>query len=397
VIEVWADEISTPLIKGGLLRLRPGRLLIGPNGIIQKIEKISTAKLRTHSRKIIREKVIIPGLIDSHTHLVFAGNRADEWGARLKGVSYQQIAKKGGGILKTLQATRAATTEELKTSAEKRLRECIRNGITTIEIKSGYGLDLKSELKILRVIQSLKKTKSLPRLMSTFMGAHAVPKDFSSSSKFIDYLIETVLPQVEGLADFQDVFCEKGYFSEKDSIRILLAGKKRGLKPKVHAHEFGRTGGVKVASLVKAISADHLMVLNEKDIRLLKTSKVIPILLPGTSFFLGAKKFAPARKLWDAGLKVAIASDFNPGTNPTMNLPLCGTLAAIHQGLSLEEILIAQTLHAAWALDLRDRGSLEKGMRADFIGLDAECFEEIYYSYGNSKVVSAYLDGKKIH
>ncbi|MBN8554571.1 MAG: imidazolonepropionase [Deltaproteobacteria bacterium] len=369
--------------------------MISPGGRIKKIEKISASQLRFYSKKIKREKTIIPGLIDAHTHLVFAGNRADEWTQRLRGVSYQEIAKKGGGILKTLKATRAASLSDLDKSAKKRLRECLSWGVTTVEIKSGYGLNLESELKVLEVIQTLKK-QNLSRIVSTFMGAHAVPKEFSTESLYVDYLIQKVLPKVKGLADFQDVFCEKGYFSEKESIRLLVAGKKMGLWPKVHAHEFARSGGVRVAAVTKAASADHLMEVNDADIRQLKSAKVIPVVLPGTSFFLGAKKFAPLRKFWDAGLKPAIASDFNPGTNPTLNLPLCGTFAAIHQGMQPDEILTAQTLNAALALRCFDRGSLEVGKQADFIGLNSESFEEIYYSYGMSQVVSAYIGGKKV-
>ncbi|MDB5036572.1 MAG: imidazolonepropionase, partial [Bacteriovoracaceae bacterium] len=233
-------------------------------------------------------------------------------------------------------------------------------------------------------------------LVSTFMGAHARPKEFNSNADYLLYLEKKILPQVEGLASFQDIFCEKGYFTEAETVSLLKAGKKFGLLPKVHAHEFGRTGGVRAAVKVNAISADHLMSLDESDIQLLAQSKVIPVLLPGSSFFLGAKSFAPARRMWDAGLKVAIASDFNPGTNPSQNFPLFGTMAAIFQGLSLEEVLCAQTLHGALALNLHDRGTLEPGMRADFIAWDYEHFEEIYYSYGSSRVISVYLGGKKV-
>ena len=395
MIEFWADEISTPQIRGGLLRLRPGRLLISPGGKIKRVEKISNSQLRFHSKKIKREKTIIPGLVDAHTHLIFAGNRADEWTKRLRGVSYQDISREGGGILKTLRSTRQAKLQDLEKTAKKRLQECLSWGVTTVEIKSGYGLSLESEFKILKLIQSLKKRSKL-RIVSTFMGAHAIPNEFSSEKTYVDYLISKVLPKVRGLADFQDVFCEKGYFSEKESIRLLMAGKKIGLWPKVHAHEFARSGGVRVAAITRAASADHLMEVNDADIRQLKSAKVTPVVLPGTSFFLGAKKFAPLRKFWDAGLKPAIASDYNPGTNPTLNLPLCGTFAAIHQNLLPEEILTSQTLHAAYALRRFELGSLEPGKQADFVGLDCEGFEEIYYSYGMSQVVSVYIGGKKV-
>ncbi len=394
-MDFLADEIASPSRRGSFFRFRPGCVRISPAGKILSVESFSRSRLRYHSKKIKRMKSVIPGLIDAHTHLVFAGNRAKEWGLRLQGISYQEIARRGGGIQETVRATRMAPEDTLVRLSMKRLKTFLSFGVTTLETKSGYGLDLASELKILSVISKLKRLSPV-QIFSTFMGAHACPKNFESNSEYISYLIRKVLPRVSKLANFQDVFCEKGYFSEEESIRLLNAGKKWGLKPKVHAHEFGRTGGVEAACRVRAVSADHLMILNHRDIQKLKSHRVIPVILPGTSFFLGARYFAPARKLWDAGLSVAIASDFNPGTNPTLNLPLCGTLAAVHQGLNLEEVLTAQTYHAALALGLKDRGCLEAGMRADFVELDAESFEEMYYSYGTSRLGSVYICGKKV-
>jgi imidazolonepropionase len=393
-LEIWADEIASPRSKGGFLRYSPGRMLVS-SGKIQTVEKLSASKLKSASKKkILRARSIIPGFVDSHTHLVFGGNRTKEWAMRLKGVSYQEIYKKGGGIKSTVRETRSATEAQLLKKAQKDLKAQLKYGVTTIEMKSGYGLDFDSELKVLKVIQKLKK-KSPQTVLSTFLGAHALPNEFSNTPDYIDYLIKNVLPKVKGKADFQDVFCEKGYFTEADSVKILNAGKKWGLRPKVHANEFGRTGGVSAACKVKAVSADHLMVLNTADMKALKKAGVVATILPGTAVFLGAKSFAPARKMWDAGLKVAIASDYNPGTNPGMNFPLCGTFAAIHQGLQLEEVLTAQTLNGALALGLKDRGCLEKGKRADFLCLDAGSFEEIYYHYGHNHIKSVYIAGKK--
>lgn len=374
--------------------MRPGFLKINSAGRILEVGRLSESKLKIRSKDILREKVIIPGLVDAHTHLVFAGDRSAEWGQRLQGTTYQEIAKRGGGILRTLHATRAATEAQLFELAKSRLKIFLSHGVTTLEAKSGYGLSLSSEIKILKVIQRLKR-QSAQRIFSTFMGAHAVPNGFKSST-YIDYLISDLLPIAAKLADFQDVFCEDGYFNEKESIRLLQAGRKLGLIPRVHAHEFGRSGGVRVATKVKALSADHLMAMNEGDMKALKKAKVTPVLLPGTSFFLGAKRFAPAKKMWAMGLKPAIATDFNPGTNPTMNMPLCGTLAAIHYGLSLDQVLTAQTLHGAYSLGRSDFGSLEKGQWADFVSLDAKHFEELYYSYGNSLVKSVVICGKKV-
>lgn len=392
--EIIADEVASAHPNGRFFRFRPGRIKVS-NGRIQSVESFSRSKLSSLSRKSLREKVIIPGFVDSHTHLVFAGDRAEDWNRRLKGETYQQIAQSGGGIKKTVRETRTASAALLLKTARERLRSALSMGTTTIEIKSGYGLSLESEFKVLDVIARLKKESGVS-IFSTFMGAHAIPAEFSTEKSYIDFLIDRVLPEIKGRADFQDVFCEKAYFSAKESIRLLNAGKKFGLKPKVHAHEFGRTGGVQVAAKVKALSADHLMEVSDSDLKLLKKSGVVPVILPGTSFFLGGKKFAPALKMWRAKLPVAIASDFNPGTNPSFNMPLCGTICAIHQGLNLEQILTAQTLHGAYALGLRDRGAIIKGMRADFVGIDASSFEEIYYSYGGSRVSSVYLAGKKV-
>lgn len=396
ITEVWADEIITPDRRHGVKRFNPARLLISSSGRVRAIEKISRAKLKTHSKKILRARSVIPGLIDAHTHLVFSGNRAGEWGERLRGVSYQSIAMRGGGILKTLSQTREASSQELSKLALIRLKNFLSHGVTSLEIKSGYGLSVESELKILQVIRQLK-ARVPQRIFSTFMGAHAVPKEFKNSKVYTDYLIEKVLPRVRGLADFQDVFCEEGYFSKSDSLRLLKAGLRYGLAPKVHAHEFARSGGVDVAAKVRAVSADHLMQMSDVDIAKLKRSNVVPVLLPGTSFFLGAQKFADGKKFFDRNLEPAIASDFNPGTNPSMNLPLCGTMAAIFYGLSLEQVLRGQTVNAARALGCREMGVLAPGYWADFVCLEADHFEEIYYSYGNSLVASVYIAGQQVY
>ncbi len=314
---------------------------------------------------------------------------------RLEGMSYQEIAHRGGGIQSTVQATRKSPPKELFLLAQERIQKAITFGLTSIEVKSGYGLDLENELKILRLIKKLKEVSKI-QIFSSFLGAHALSRKFKTSDQYVDWIIENVLPSLNGLADFQDVFVERNYFGVNESIRLLKAGERFGLKPKVHAHEFGRTGGVKVASSVGAISADHLQYMSAGDIGVLKRKGIIPVVLPGTSFFLGAKKFAPARKMLDRGLRVAIASDFNPGTNPSFNPALMGTLAAVHYGLTLREVLTAQTYHAALALDLRDRGVLAPGFKADFVCLSVPHFEMMYYYYGQSFVESVFIDGKKI-
>lgn len=392
--EYLIDELATPRSRRGFLR-QSSCLLRVRGGKIEDISSISRLSSSRRSRKVKRLRTVIPGLIDAHTHTLFAGDRAEEWNQRLQGVSYQEIARRGGGIKRTVTETRHASLRELLQLGQGRLRAMLAFGVTTVEMKSGYGLEMETELKLLDCVERLRKL-SPQTLLSTFMGAHAVPSSFESEEAYVSYLISEVLPKVKGKADFQDIFCERGYFSEAQSIRLLNAGKKYGLKPRIHAHEFARSGGVRVAAQVRALSADHLMVMNVEDMRLLKRAHVVPVVLPGTSFFLGAKAFAPALKMWDAGLPVAIASDFNPGTNPTLNLPLCGTFAAIHQGLSLEQVLTAQTYHAAKALGLKDRGCLEPGMRADFVELDAPHFETLYYSYGTSSVSSVWISGHEV-
>lgn len=393
--EIYADEIVTPTGRSKLKRYRPGKLVYSSKtGKILEVGSVKKSQLPSRSRRRVR--CLIPGLVDPHTHLVYGGVRADEWGERLRGTDYLEIARRGGGILSTVRSTRKTSEEELVKRGRDRLQQFLSFGVTTLEIKSGYGLDFKTELKTLRAIKKLQK-KSQQELIPTFLGAHAFSKEYEDRSQYVDHIIESMLPKLKGLAEFQDVFCEKGNFAPKDSIRLLEAGKVWGLKPKVHAHEFGRTGGVEVAYRVGAISADHLHYMNQQDIERMKKANIIPVALPGTSFFLGAKKFAPSRKLIDSGLRLALATDFNPGTNPSMNLPLVGTFGAILEKMTLEEVLVAQTWHAALAVDRRDRGRLEPGFRADLVALEADSFEEMYYHYGTSLVSSVIVGGRKAY
>jgi imidazolonepropionase len=308
-------------------------------------------------------------------------------------MSYQDIAKAGGGIKSTMKATRLLSVSDLFAQAQERMRAALSFGVTTLEMKTGYGLSLESELKLLDVIARLKKAGP-QSVLTTLMAAHALPPEFESYGSYVDWIIESLLPRVAGRAQFQDVFCEKGYFSERDSVRLLEAGKKFGLRPKVHAHEFGRTGGVKAAIRSRAVSADHLMYLSRQDISDLKRASIVPVLLPGTTFFLREKQYAPARALIDAGLPVALGSDFNPGTCPTLNFPLIGSFAAVHMNMTLDEVLWSQTLGSAMALGLNDRGRLEKGMRADFVELDSAGFESLYYHFGSASISQVVIGGR---
>lgn len=395
-LEVWADLLVTPRVRGGVDRIRSAKILLSASGRVLKIERFRARSSSMLSKRIVRAKTVIPGLVDCHTHMIFGGDRSGEWARRLGGATYQEIAREGGGILKTIRETRNLDSAELFKIGSQRLKTFLSFGVTTLEIKTGYGLSLQSELQLLKSIERLR-LRNPQRIFSTFMGAHAVPPEFSNSKAYVQYLIREILPKVKGHAEFQDVFCETGYFSKEDSFLLLQAGKRFGLRPKIHAHEFGRSGGVEVACRVGAVSADHLMVTTDRDLLALKKARVVPVLLPGTSFFLGAKRLAQGRKFFDMGLQPAIATDFNPGTNPTMNLPLCGTFAATFYGLKPEEVLQAQTLNAAKALGQSDIGALAPGFWGDFLCLESSNFEEIYYSYGNPLVASVYIAGKKVY
>ena len=274
-----------------------------------------------------RDRMVFPAWCDSHTHIVYAGSREKEFVGRIKGLTYQQIASQGGGILNSAKLLHETPAEVLFEQASQRIREVMRQGTGAIEIKSGYGLNTEDELKMLRVIQWLRQTTPLT-IRATFMGAHAVPEEFKKNvSAYVDIVINEMIPQVaaEYLADYIDVFCEEGYFSRLDTERILMAGMKYGLRPKIHAHELGFSGGVQVGVKYNALSVDHLEYMGEEEISLLLNSETIPTILPGASFFLNMP-YAPARKLIDAGLPVALASDFNPGSSPSGNMNFIGSL-----------------------------------------------------------------------
>lgn len=395
--KLFCESLFSPLpgASRSLRELRFASLEWDAKGIIQRVKTYSQKDFDRASKSHPRYACVIPGLVDPHTHLIFSGHRAEEWGLRLKGADYEEIAKKGGGIRTTVKATRNSSIPELLKIGQSRAEKFLSFGVTTLEAKSGYGLSLESELNCLKALAQLKKKTPL-QIFSTFMGAHALAPEFETTKAYASFIQKEMLPKVRGLADFQDVFVERGYFRASESIELLKAGKAYGLKPKVHAHEFGRTGGVKVACEVGAVSADHLQYLSTRDMKDLKKAKVVPVVLSGTSFFLGGKKYAPARQMWDVGLPVALATDFNPGTNPSWNFPMVGSMAAIMQGLSLEEVLVAQTKHAALALGLRDRGVLAKSYRADFVALEAKRFEEMYYHYASPLVKAVFIGGKKV-
>ncbi len=340
-------------------------------------------------------KLVTPGLVDSHTHLVFGGWREHELALKRRGVPYLEILSQGGGILSTVKMTRAATEEELADKAEMVLKEMLALGVTTCEAKSGYGLDKETELKQLRVIRELGDRQAV-ELVPTYLGAHAVPTDYKENREAYLQLMEELLPQIaeEGLAEFCDVFCETGVFTPEESKRILLAAQRLGIRSKIHSDEIDAIGGTEVAGEICAVSAEHLIAINGSGIKALAKGGTVAVLLPATSFYLN-KAYAPARLLVEAGVPVALASDFNPGSCPGFNLQLVMNLGCWKSGLSPEEVLTAVTLNAAAACGRADRiGSVEVGKQADLVIWDAPNLEYVFYRFGENLANTVIKKGK---
>jgi imidazolonepropionase len=347
----------------------------------------------------VRGRVVMPGFVDSHTHLVFAGSREDEFEQRLRGASYQEIAARGGGINATVRRVRSASAQELTELARSRLHRLLGFGVTTVEVKSGYGLSLADELKCLEVIARLNAEGPL-ELVPTFLGAHAVPPEFQHDRDgYVRCLTEEMLPEVarRKLAEFCDVFCETGVFSLAESERILTRARDLGLKLKLHADELTPLGGAELAGRLGAVSADHLLCITEAGIDALAAAGTVATLLPGTAFFLGMKT-APARRLIERGVRVALASDCNPGTCPTENLPLIGTMACTQMKMLPAEVVTALTLHAAAALGRDDRiGSLEVGKQADLVVWDVKDYRQLFYHFGAHHAWRVFKKGCVVH
>jgi imidazolonepropionase len=344
-------------------------------------------------------KVVLPGLIDSHTHLLFAGWRAEEFEQRLEGRTYQEIAARGGGINATVRRVREASKEELKALARPRLDQMLRFGITTVEIKSGYGLSFADELKCLEAIADLN-AEGPWELVPTFLGAHAVPPEFRDDrGGYLRLLRDEMLPEVARcrLAEFCDVFCETGVFSLEESETILARARDLGLRLKLHADELTPLGGASLAARLRATSADHLLCIDDAGIDALAGSNTVATLLPGTAFFLGLP-YAPARRLIERGVTVALAGDCNPGTCPSENLPLLGTMACTQMKMLPAEVVNALTLNAAAALDRADRlGSLEVGKQADLLICDVPDYRHLFYHFGVNHVWRVIKRGKVVH
>jgi imidazolonepropionase len=329
-------------------------------------------------------KVVAPGFVDPHTHIVYAGSRENEFNMRLQGSSYMDIMNAGGGIHATTSATREADHEQLYSESKRRLDKFLLQGVTTIEAKSGYGLTLEHELKQLEVAKRLNETHVID-IVSTFMGAHAVPAEFKEEpDKFVDVVIKEMIPKVTqlGLAEFNDVFCEHGVFTPEQSKRILEAGLEYGLLPKIHADEIEPYGGAETAAEVGAVSADHLLKVSDEGMKMMAEKNVIGVLLPGTAFFLMAES-ANGRKMIDAGVPVALSTDCNPGSSPTVSLPLIMNLGCLKMGMTPAEVIAATTINAAHAIKRgHEVGSIEVGKKADLVILDVPNYMQLQYHYG---------------
>jgi imidazolonepropionase len=341
-------------------------------------------------------KVVLPGFVDAHTHLVFAGNRLDDFERRARGDTYEQIAKAGGGIWSTVEKTRAASEADLLVEAKKHADWFLRCGTTTVESKSGYGLTLEDELKILRVMRRLTLETPL-EIVPTFLGAHAVPRKMHPN-EYVDLVVNEMLPQVtsDRLAEFCDVFCERGYFDIEQSRRILSAAKKVGLNLRIHADQLTNSGAAKLAGELKATTADHLEKTDEQGIAALKSRSVQPVLLPGSVYALGSTCYPRAREMIEAGLAVVIATDFNPGSSPTSSMPMILSLACTQMKMSPAEAVSASTINPAYSLGRGDQiGSLEPGKLANFAIFDCEDYREMAYWFGVPLTHGVYVEGKK--
>jgi len=366
-------KAGTEKVSGKEMAAFPGienAWLLARNGRIADFGPMDRCPESTGEAIDLRGRFLLPAFVDSHTHIIYADTREGEFRDRIKGLSYEEIAARGGGILNSARKLRESSEAELLEGALQRVNEVMRLGTGALEIKSGYGLNVEAELKMLRVARKIGELLSIP-VKNTFLGAHAVPQEFRKDRKaYLKQVIDEMLPRVaeENLADYVDVFCEKNYFTADESRQLFEAARQYGLRPKVHVNQFNSIGGLQAALEYNALSVDHLEVLSDTDLEsLVKHPGTMPVALPGCSFFLGIP-YTPARKIIDAGLALAIASDYNPGSAPSGNISFLLSLACIRMKLLPEEALNAVTLNAAYALELQDElGSITRGKRAHFI------------------------------
>jgi imidazolonepropionase len=371
--------------------IRDGRIdIVGPSNEIER--KAGKAEVVDAGGR-----VVLPGFVDAHTHLVFAGNRLDDFERRARGETYEQIAKAGGGIWSTVEKTRAASEEDLFAQAKKHAQWFLRCGTTTVEAKSGYGLTVEDELKILRVIRRVDEETPL-ECVATFLGAHAIPRG-RSANEYVDLVVNEMLPRAaqDKLAEFCDVFCERGYFDIEQSRKILSAAKKLGLKLRGHVDQLTNSGGAKLMADLGATTADHLEKTDAQGIAALKATNVQPVLLPGSVYALGSTSYPRAREMIEAGLAAIIATDFNPGSSPTVSMPMVLSLACTQMKMSPAEGISASTINAAYSLNRGDKiGSLEPGKLANFSIFDCQDYRELAYWFGSSQTHSVYVRGRRV-
>jgi imidazolonepropionase len=384
------------LIEDGSIWMESG--VIQAVGTTKELEKLYADRMHEAEVFDATGHLVTPGLVDPHTHVVYGGSREREFEMRLEGATYMDIMNGGGGIHATTRMTREASEEELMKQTIRRLDSFLAHGVTTVEGKSGYGMNLETELKQLRVMKKLQEEHPID-LVPTFMGAHAVPKDYKGrEDEFVDHLINDMLPIVseEKLAEFNDVFCEKGVFTPEQSERILKAGKKYGLIPKIHADEIEPYGGAELAAKIGAISAEHLLKASEEGIQAMAKSGTIACLLPATALYL-REDAAPGRRMVDEGVAVAISTDCNPGSSPTTSMPLVMNLACISMRLTPAEALTAATYNAACAINRQEKiGSLEVGKQADVVLWNVENYQELQYLFGVNHVKTVWKNGVQV-
>ncbi|MBA3248622.1 MAG: imidazolonepropionase [Pyrinomonadaceae bacterium] len=392
---VGAEMCELGIVEDGAMLIRDGR--IEAVGARREIEPRITGETEVVDAG---GRVALPGFVDAHAHPVFAGTRADEFEQRARGATYQEIAAAGGGIRATVRKTRAATEDELVTAGKRYAEWFLRGGTTTVEAKSGYGLSLEDELKILRAIRRLNDETPLC-YVPTFLGAHDVPDEYRSRrEEYVRLVIEEMLPRVaeEKLAKFCDVFCEERVFTLEESRRILSAARAQGLGLRMHADQLSLSGGAQLAAELQAATADHLEHTDTVGITALRAANVQPVLLPGSVYALGSTRYPAARAMIDAGLAVVLATDFNPGSSPTPSMPMILSLAATHLKMSPAEALTAVTINAAYSLGLGDEtGSLAAEKRADFVVHDCVDYREVGYFFGIEHAHAVYIAGREVY
>ena len=398
-------ELKTSYVSGKEMSVIPSiksAYLLIDNGIIEDFGEMKNSPKNLDNFNIVdcNGKMVLPSWCDSHTHIVYAGNRSNEFIDRIKGLSYNEIANNGGGILNSVDILRNTNKEDLLKQSSNRIKEVINQGTGAIEIKSGYGLNMQSEKKMLQVISEIKKQNDII-VKSTFLGAHAFPREFTNNKKeYIDLIVNRMMPEYHEarLIDYVDIFCEKGYFNIEQSESILSRAKELGLKSKIHVNQFNSFGGIRLALKYNALSVDHLEVLTDQDLIDLKGGSTIPVALPTCSYFLGIN-YTPARKIIDNGLPLAIASDYNPGSSPSGNMNFVVSTACIKMKLTAEEAINAATINGAFAMGISDKvGSITKGKIANLIVTEnISSINEIPYSFGRKKISKVILAGKIIN